>query len=54
METGQPRVIITDNGKVFDNTLLDKQLMKLLEIDHRLTTAYHPQVCITNFRNLNS
>ena len=42
MGMGQPRVITTDNGKVFDNTLLDKQLMKLLEIDHRLTTAYHP------------
>ena len=51
MGTGQPRIITTDNDKVFDNTLLDKQLMKLLEIDHRLTTA---QVCITNFRNLNS
>ena len=45
MRMGVPRVITTDNGKEFDNALLDKQLMKLLGIEHRLTTAYHPQVC---------
>ena len=45
MRMGLPRVIISDNGKEFDNKLLDKQLMKLLGIEHRLTIAYHPQVC---------
>ena len=45
MRMGLPRVITSDNGKEFDNNLLDQKLMKLLGIEHRLTTAYHPQVC---------
>ena len=49
MRMGLPRVITSDNGKEFDNKLLDKQLMKLLGIEHRLTTAYHPQVCSISY-----
>ena len=45
MRMGLPRVITSDNGKEFNNNLLDEKLMKLLGIEHRLTTAYHPQVC---------
>ena len=50
MRMGLPRVITSDNGKEFDNNLLDQKLMELLGIEHRLTTAYHPQVC-HKFRN---
>jgi len=45
MRMGIPRVITTDQGSEFNNQL-NKQLMSLLEIDHRLTTTYHPQVSI--------
>lgn len=43
MQFGLPRVITTDQGSEFNNNL-DKKLMDLLNIDHRLTTPYHPQV----------
>ena len=39
---GLPAVITTDQGKEFKNKLND-ELMKTFNIDHRLTTAYHPQ-----------
>ncbi|XP_065899898.1 uncharacterized protein [Dysidea avara] len=42
MRMGIPRVITTDQGTEFNNHL-DKRMMSLLQIDHRLTTAYHPQ-----------
>ena len=35
-----PRVIVSDNGKEFDNHLN----ADLLGIQHRLITPYHPQV----------
>ena len=39
---GIPAVITTDQGKEFKNKLND-EVMKTFNIDHRLTTAYHPQ-----------
>ena len=39
---GLPSVITTDQGKEFNNTL-NSELMKALNIEHRLTTPYHPQ-----------
>ncbi|GFS99718.1 transposon Ty3-I Gag-Pol polyprotein [Trichonephila clavipes] len=38
---GAPRVIITDRGAVFRSRLVS--LVDLCNIDHRFTTAYHPQ-----------
>ena len=49
MRMGLPKVITSDNGKEFCNHLLDKELMKLLGIEHRLTTPYHPQVCYVSY-----
>jgi len=43
MQFGLPRVITSDQGSKFNNRL-DKKLMKMMRIDHRLTTPYHPQV----------
>ena len=43
MRMGLPRVITSDQGREFNNHL-NKQLMTTLNIKHRLTTAYHPQV----------
>ena len=37
------KVITSDQGSEFNNNL-DKKLMKMMNIDHRLTTPYHPQV----------
>ncbi|GFV11796.1 retrovirus-related Pol polyprotein from transposon 17.6 [Trichonephila clavipes] len=39
---GAPRVIITDRGAVFRSRLVSS-LVDLCNIDHRSTTAYHPQ-----------
>ena len=39
---GIPSVITTDQGREFHNRV-NSELMKILGIDHRLTTAYHPQ-----------
>ncbi|GFY48523.1 retrovirus-related Pol polyprotein from transposon 17.6 [Trichonephila inaurata madagascariensis] len=39
---GAPRVIITDRGTVFRSRLVSS-LVDLCNIDHRFTTAYHPQ-----------
>ena len=43
MQFGLPKVITSDQGSEFNNNL-DKKLMKMMNIDHRLTTPYHPQV----------
>ena len=39
---GLPAVITSDQGTEFNNAL-NRQLMRDFGIDHRLTTAYHPQ-----------
>ena len=39
---GLPAIITTDQGTEFKNKLND-ELMKTFNIDHQLTTAYHPQ-----------
>ena len=43
MRMGLPQVLTTDQGTEFKNKL-NEELMWILEIEHRLTTAYHPQV----------
>ena len=43
MKMGLCSVVTSDQGKEFNNRL-NQELMKLLGIDHRLTTPYHPQV----------
>ena len=45
MQFGLPRVITSDQGSEFNNSL-DTELMEMLGIEHRLTTPYHPQVCM--------
>ena len=35
-------MLTTDQGKEFNNKM-NKELMRVFNIDHRLTTAYHPQ-----------
>ena len=45
MMFGLPNVITSDQGSEFNNKM-DKRLMKMLTIEHRLTTPYHPQVCV--------
>ena len=40
---GLPSVIISDNGKEFNNQL-NADITDLLGIQHRLITPYHPQV----------
>lgn len=43
MRMGLPQVVTSDQGREFNNKL-DKCLMELLGVDHRLTAPYHPQV----------
>ena len=43
MRMGLPRVILSDQGREFNNEL-DTALCLLLGIQHRLSTPYHPQV----------
>ena len=43
MRMGLPRVMLSDNGREFNNEL-DTTLASLLGINCRLTTPYHPQV----------
>ena len=43
MRMGLPHVIVSDNGKEFNNEL-DQTLASLLGVKRRLTTPYHPQV----------
>ena len=45
MRFGLPRVITSDQGSEFNNSL-DTELMEMLGVEHRLTTPYHPQVCM--------
>lgn len=39
---GLPCVLTTDQGSEFNNGV-NKELMEVFNIQHRLTTAYHPQ-----------
>ncbi len=50
MKMGLCRVVTSDQGKEFNNKL-NSELMRLLNIDHRLTTPYHPQIC-WNYYNI--
>ncbi len=50
MKMGISRVVTSDQGKEFNN-MLNRQLMRLLKIEYRLTTPYHPQVSHFIFSN---
>ena len=39
---GLPSVITTDQGSEFKNNL-NSEMMRVFDINHRLTTPYHPQ-----------
>ena len=43
MRMGLPCVVVSDNGREFDNKLND-EICKTLGIKRRLITPYHPQV----------
>lgn len=43
MRMGIPQVVVSDQGKEFNNEL-DSELANILGISRRLTTPYHPQV----------
>ena len=43
MRMGIPKVVTSDQGTEFNNQL-NEEFMRLLNIDHRLSTPYHPQV----------
>ena len=43
MRFGVPHVITSDQGSEF-HYKLNKEIASLLQIDHHLITAYHPQV----------
>lgn len=45
MKMGLCKVVTSDQGTEFNNKL-NTEMMKLLGINHRLTTPYHPQVCM--------
>ena len=47
MKMGIPQVITSDQGIEFKNQL-NKELMIVMGIQHRLTTAYHPQAYPSN------
>ena len=49
MRFGLPQVVLSDQGGEFNNEL-DSSLCKLLGINHRLTTPYHPQVIKLSFK----
>ena len=42
LKHGAPRVLITDRGQVFQSALVS-ELVRLCNVTHRMTTAYHPQ-----------
>ena len=42
---GAPEVVITDQGREFVNELT-KELFQITKTQHRVTSAYHPQVFI--------
>ena len=44
MGMGLCKVITSDQGTEFKNNL-NRELMQVLQIDDRLTMAYHPQAC---------
>ena len=41
---GCPETIITDQGREFVNAL-SSELYAITNTEHRITSAYHPQVC---------
>ena len=47
MRMGIPKVVTSDQGTEFNNQL-NEEFMRLLNIDHRLSTPYHPQVSVIN------
>lgn len=47
MKFGIPRVITSDQGREFNNDL-NRRMMELMGIEHRLATPYHPQVWTTD------
>ena len=53
MRMGIPKVITSDQGREFNNKL-NGELMERLQIDHRLTTPYHPQVRLSIIESVDS
>ena len=47
MRMGILKVVTSDQGTEFNNQL-NEEFMRLLNIDHRLSTPYHPQVSVIN------
>ena len=45
---GCPETLITDQGREFVNEL-SSELYQITNNDHRITSAYHPQVCFVFF-----
>ena len=43
MQMGIPRVLTSDQGTEFHNQI-NEELTTLLKVDHRLSTAYHPNM----------
>ena len=46
MKFGIPKGITTDQGSEYNNKRDSELMTTLLNVDHRLTTPYHPQVII--------
>ena len=42
---GCPETLITDQGREFVNQL-SEALYSITQTEHRITSAYHPQVCV--------